>query len=140
MATEALLGETRQEGRVSKSEEPASLSNGSVSLDLAENVAWRVLAEFAIHSVDKAHMSVDDAKVIEILEDMSLEYRLGPIETGIEGRLDQVLDVIQSCHEAIIESHGRVLTSITIEDRRDKVHLLDDMVTSVEHHLGWKAR
>lgn len=35
---------------------------------------------------------------------------------------------------------GRVISTITIDDRRDQPHHLEEMVRAVEQHLGHKAK
>ncbi len=77
-------------------------------------------------------MSKDVARIIEILEQTGLEYRLGPMGTAVEGDWQQVIEAIQRCHQMELENHSRVITNITIDDRREGAHHLDEMVTSVE--------
>ena len=51
-----------------------------------------------------------------------------------------VHSAIRRCHEAVGAGHGRVITTITIDDRKDQPHHLDEMVNAVERHLGHKAK
>jgi uncharacterized protein (TIGR00106 family) len=95
-----------------------------------------MLAEFSINPMNTEHMSRDVARVIETLQAMGLEYRLGPMGTCVEGDLNQVLEAIRRCHQAVTGSHERVITSIVIDDRRNQPHHLGDMVSSVEQQLG----
>ncbi len=99
-----------------------------------------MLAEFTIYPTDATHLSKDVARMIEILEDMDLDYRLGPLGTAVEGDWDQIIAAIHRCHETIGAGHGRVITTITIDDRKDHPHHLDEMVNAVEQHLGHKAK
>jgi uncharacterized protein (TIGR00106 family) len=99
-----------------------------------------MLAEFTIYPTECSHMSRDVAKVIEILETASVEYRLGPLATAVEGDWDQVMSAIHSCHRAMLQQHPRVITTITIDDRKDQPHHLDEMVSVVEKQLGHAAR
>jgi uncharacterized protein (TIGR00106 family) len=95
-----------------------------------------MLAEFSIYPMNTEHMSKDVAKVIETLQATGLEYRLGPLGTCIEGDLEQVLAAVRRCHQAVASDHERVITTIVIDDRKNKPHHLSDMVTSVEQQLG----
>lgn len=95
-----------------------------------------MFAEFSINPMQTEHMSNDVAKVIATLEQTGLAYRLGPMSTCVEGDWDEVLDAIRRCHEAIARGHERVITTITIDDRRHQPHHLAEMVTSVEQKLG----
>ena len=99
-----------------------------------------MLAEFTIYPTECSHMSRDVASVIEILETAGVEYRLGPLATAVEGDWDQVMSAIRSCHLAMRQQHPRVITTITIDDRKDQPHHLDEMVSIVEKHLGHAAR
>jgi uncharacterized protein (TIGR00106 family) len=95
-----------------------------------------MLAEFSINPMNTEHMSRDVARVIETLQAMGLEYRLGPMGTCVEGDLEQVLAAIRRCHQAVAGNHERVITTILIDDRKNQPHRLSDMVASVEQQLG----
>ena len=99
-----------------------------------------MLAEFTIYAMDGTHMSRDVAQVIEVLEAAGVEYRLGPLATALEGDWEQVMSAIHHCHAAMREQHPRVITTITIDDRKDEPHHLDEMVSVVEKHLGHAAK
>jgi len=99
-----------------------------------------MLAQFTIYPTDETHMSRDVALIIEILESAGLEYRLGPMATAVEGHWDRVMTAIQHCHEAMREQHPRVITTITIDDRKEQPHHLDEMVSVVEKQLGHAAK
>ena len=95
-----------------------------------------MLAEFSINPMNTEHMSRDVARVIDTLQGTGLDYRLGPMGTCVEGDLEQVLEAIRRCHQAVASSHERVVTTILIDDRRKQPHHLSDMVASVEQQLG----
>ena len=99
-----------------------------------------MLAEFTVYPTDETHLSRDVAKMIEILEELSVDYRLGPMGTAIEGDWEQIMSAIRRCHEKVGTGHRRVITTITIDDRKEQPHHLDEMVSAVERHLGHKAR
>jgi len=62
----------------------------------------------------------------------SLKYRLTPMGTVIEGPLDDVLSLARQMHEVPF-SKGvfRVLTTIKIDDRRDKTASMKQKLESV---------
>lgn len=99
-----------------------------------------MLAEFSIFPLDETHLSGDVAKVVEVLEDAGLEYRLGPMGTSVEGEWDDVMGAVKACHRAVAGNHSRVITTITIDDRREGEHHLDEMIASVEQSLGRPAK
>jgi uncharacterized protein (TIGR00106 family) len=99
-----------------------------------------MLVQFTVYPTDETHMSRDIALVMEILERAGVEYRLGPMATAVEGTWDQVMPAIHRCHQVMREHHSRVITTITIDDRAEQPHHLDDMVSVVEKHLGHAAK
>jgi uncharacterized protein YqgV (UPF0045/DUF77 family) len=58
------------------------------------------------------------------------------MSTCVEGTWDEVLAAIRRCHDAVARGHERVITAITIDDRKHQPHHLAEMVTSVEQKLG----
>lgn len=99
-----------------------------------------MLAEFSINPLQTEHMSKDVAKVIETLESAGVRYHLGPMSTAVEGNWDQVMEAIRRCHQVISLNHDRVITTITIDDRKNQPHNLAEMVASVEQKLGHRAK
>jgi uncharacterized protein (TIGR00106 family) len=96
-----------------------------------------MLAEFSIYPLDGEHMSQDVARVVAVVAQSGLDYQLSPMSTSLEGELDQVLDVIKRCHEAVAEGgRSRVVTQITLDDHGGASHSLREAVARVEQHLG----
>lgn len=98
-----------------------------------------MLAEFSINPMQTEHMSTDVAKVIETLESAGVRYHLGPMSTAVEGNWDQVMEAIHRCHQVIALNHDRVITTITIDDRKNHPHHLADMIASVEQKVGHRV-
>ncbi|MBB6669285.1 MTH1187 family thiamine-binding protein [Cohnella nanjingensis] len=66
----------------------------------------------------------------------SIKHQLTPMSTIIEGELDDILAVIRRMHEVPFrEGAKRVSTSITIDDRRDKVGTMAQKMDSVAEKL-----
>lgn len=95
-----------------------------------------MLAEFSINPMQTEHMSKDVAQVIETLESAGLTYHLGPMSTAVEGGWDEVIAAIRRCHQAAVQKHDRVITTIVIDDRKNQPHHLAEMISSVERQLG----
>lgn len=69
-------------------------------------------------------------------QEKDLQYQLTPMATIIEGDLDKILAAISKMHEVpFAAGAGRVITTIRIDDRRDKERTMADKVTSVEEKL-----
>jgi uncharacterized protein (TIGR00106 family) len=99
-----------------------------------------MLAEFSIFPLDETHLTRDVARVVDALEQTGVEYRLGPMGTSVEGNFDQVMAAIKTCHQAVADGHARVITTITIDDRKQGAHHLDEMISRVEKSLGHAAK
>ncbi|MFC5406377.1 MTH1187 family thiamine-binding protein [Cohnella soli] len=78
------------------------------------------------------------ASVHRVLEQASdrVKFQLTPMSTIIEGELDELLALVRRMHEVPFE-HGalRVSTTLTIDDRRDKVGTMEQKMLSVESKL-----
>ena len=77
------------------------------------------------------------ARAHRILEgEKDIAYQLTPMATVIEGELDKVLSIIRKMHESGFDDEvRRVVTAITIDDRRDKPATMESKVTSVREKL-----
>lgn len=76
------------------------------------------------------------AEVLAIVDASKLSYKLGAMSTAIEGDSEQVMDVIMRCHRRMLELAPRVLTSITIDERKGATGRLEGKVKDVEAILG----
>jgi uncharacterized protein (TIGR00106 family) len=76
------------------------------------NVAVQVLP-----LVEDAYPIVDQA--IQIISESGVKYEVGPMETVLEGPLDQLLEVAKSAHLACFTAGAdKVVTIIKIGDQR----------------------
>jgi len=76
------------------------------------------------------------AEAVKIVDASGLPYELGAMQTTIEGEREQVMEVILRCHERLLELAPRVLTHITLDDRRGATGRLEGKVRDVEGILG----
>jgi len=76
------------------------------------------------------------AKVLDIIDRSGLPYQLTAMGTLIEGDWDEVMGLISACHQALRQSHRRVLTTIKIDDLEGAQGRLKAKVHSVESALG----
>lgn len=76
------------------------------------------------------------AEALAIVDASGLPYKLGAMHTTIEGDSDRVMDVILRCHRRVLELAPRVLTSITIDDRKGASGRIEGKVKDVEEVLG----
>jgi uncharacterized protein (TIGR00106 family) len=94
-----------------------------------------VIAEVSIVPLGTGKTSLSQyvAACVGLLEkEKTISYQLTPMGTIVEGALDKVLKVIMEMHEVPFEKGVmRVLTTIKIDDRRDKKITMDSKIKSV---------
>jgi len=78
------------------------------------------------------------AEALSIVEKSGLPYKLGAMQTTVEGEPEQVMGLIMECHRRVLELAPRVLTNITIDDRKGASGRLEGKVRDVEEILGRK--
>ncbi|WP_300670969.1 MTH1187 family thiamine-binding protein [Desulfoluna sp.] len=79
------------------------------------------------------------AAVVELIAASGLDYRLGAMQTTIEGDQAEVMALIMGCHNLMMKRAPRVLTSITLDDRKGATGRLQGKITDVEDVLGRKV-
>lgn len=100
-----------------------------------------LLAEFSITPIGAGESVAEHvARVLEIVEDSGLDYRINPMGTVVEGEFDEVMDLIARCHKATRASCKRVSTIIKIDDREGVEGALTEKIASVERILGKKLK
>lgn len=100
-----------------------------------------VLLEFSVFPLGKGEsVSQYVARSLQIIEASGLDYRLNAMGTIVEGELDQVLDVMKACIEALAADCDRVTCSAKLDYRKGYQGRLDSKVASVEQRLGHEVR
>ncbi len=97
------------------------------------------IAEISIVPLGTKTPSVSQyvARAVKVLErERDMKYEITAMGTIIEGDLDRILVVVRKMHEEVFdEGVARVLTTIKIDDRRDKTRGMKDKVDSVRKKL-----
>jgi uncharacterized protein (TIGR00106 family) len=77
------------------------------------------------------------ARAVKVLErEKDIRYEITAMGTIIEGDLDKILAVVRKMHEGTFgEGVARVLTTVKIDDRRDKAGSMKEKVDSVKKNL-----
>jgi uncharacterized protein (TIGR00106 family) len=97
------------------------------------------VAQVSVVPVGTAEASISRhvAHCLDVLEESGLAYQLGPMGTAIEGDLHEVLDAISRMHESTFgDGIVRVLTTIIIDDRRDKALTMAGKLSAVRERRG----
>jgi uncharacterized protein (TIGR00106 family) len=100
-----------------------------------------MLVEFSVVPLGKgASVSPQIARVLKIVSESGVSYKANPMGTVLEGEWDKVMGVVKKCHEEVMKDAERVLTSITIDDRKGKEQRIEKKLESVEQKLGMKLK
>lgn len=96
-----------------------------------------VLLEFSMSPLEKgASVGEYVARSLQIIDESGLDYRLHAMGTIIEGEIDDVLDVLKRCLEAMAADCDRVTCTAKLDYRRGHAGRLNTKVASVEEKLG----
>jgi uncharacterized protein (TIGR00106 family) len=96
------------------------------------------LAEISIIPLGTATASIGDwiAQAITVLEKEGMKYEISPMGTLIEAEISDVFRVASRMHKpAFGMGTTRVVTTVTIDDRRDKSVTMKSKVASVKKRL-----
>lgn len=95
-----------------------------------------MIAEFSIVPVGAGvSLSPFVAECLRIVKESGLKHQLTPMGTVLEGDGEKVMATIMACHSRILQMSDRVVTSIKIDDRRDRPADMERKVRSVEEKL-----
>ncbi len=98
-----------------------------------------MLASFSVVPVGGGtELKEQVAEVLRVIDESGLPYRLNAMSTEIEGDWDEVMQVVRAAHDVGRSFTGRVLTSITIDDREGATGRIEGKVTDVEQIIGKK--
>lgn len=96
-----------------------------------------VLLDFSMTPLGKGEsVSPYVARCLEIVDSSGLDYRLHAMGTTLEGELDQVLDIVRRCFEALETDCDRISCSIKIDYRKAKGGRLESKVQKVQNLVG----
>lgn len=96
-----------------------------------------MLVGFSIVPVGQGE-SIGDlvAEVIRIVERSKLPYRLTPMGTVVQGNWDEVMALLKKCHHKALSKGRRVMTHISIDDRKGARNPIQHKIESVERRIG----
>jgi uncharacterized protein (TIGR00106 family) len=98
-----------------------------------------MLASFSIAPVGAGEeLSRYVAEILDIIDRSGLPYKLGAMQTTVEGDDERVMALILECHRHMRSRARRVLTHIAIDDREGAAGRLTGKIADVEKTLGRK--
>ncbi len=100
-----------------------------------------MVVNFSIVPIGKeSSLSAKVAEILKIVSESGIDYKLHSMGTILEGDWDEIMRLIKTCHKKILKDSDRVLTTITIDDRKGRTGRIAGKVKSVEKKLGKKLK
>ncbi|MCH3964874.1 MAG: MTH1187 family thiamine-binding protein [Clostridium sp.] len=97
-------------------------------------IAQATIVPIGTGSTSVSKYVADCHKILQ--DEKRIKYELTPMATVFEGDLDVILEVIRKMHEVPFQNGAkRVITSISIDDRRDKDASMSQKLNSVKEKL-----
>ncbi|HEY7535452.1 MAG TPA: MTH1187 family thiamine-binding protein [Thermodesulfobacteriota bacterium] len=96
------------------------------------------LAEVSVIPIGTPTSSIGDwiAEAVKVLQKEGVTYELSPMGTLIEGKTSEIFTIVRKMHEAVLKKGiNRVVTTLVIDDRRDKEVTMKSKVESVKKRL-----
>ncbi|GIW56697.1 MAG: hypothetical protein KatS3mg082_3101 [Nitrospiraceae bacterium] len=96
------------------------------------------LIEVSVVPLGTRSPSIGDyiADAVRVLEDAGVNYEVSAMGTLFEASVKEALPLLQKMHEAAFKRGAmRVLSTIVIDDRRDKAVTMKSKVASVKRRL-----
>jgi uncharacterized protein (TIGR00106 family) len=70
---------------------------------------------------------------IELIQKSGLNYRVCPFETVVEGRYDEIMQLVKDIHEAVYAGGAdEMITNLKIQTRSNQDVLIDDKMYKYE--------
>ena len=96
-----------------------------------------VLLEFSMSPLGEGDsVSKYVARSLQIIDESGLAYELHAMGTIIEGEVDEVLDVMRRCLDAMSADCDRITCTAKLDYRKGQRGRLESKVKSVEEKLG----
>ena len=100
-----------------------------------------MIVNFSVVPIGKeSSLSTQVAEILKIVSESGIDYKLHAMGTILEGEWDNIMKLIKKCHKQILNNSDRVLTTITIDDRKGRTGRIAGKVNSVEKKLAKKLK
>ena len=97
------------------------------------------IARLEVIPVHEGSLSANIATAIDALEEYDISYETTATDTVIEANsVDEIFDAVRAAHAAV--DGDRVITSLEVDEQRNRDQHADDRVKSVESALGRPPR
>jgi len=98
-----------------------------------------MLAAFSVVPIGSGtELKQEVSRILKVIDESGLPYRLNAMTTEIEGEWDEVMAVIRKAHDLGRSFTGRVLTTIVVDDRQGATGRIEGKIKDVEDIVGKK--
>lgn len=83
-----------------------------------------------------ASLSDEVARAVKVLKDAGVKYEVTGMCTVLEGEISTIMPLVEKMHDATFNDEvKRVVTTVKIDERKDKASSSEEKVRSVEEKL-----
>ena len=73
---------------------------------------------------------------VKIIEESDLDYEINSMGTCIQGEWDEIFSTLKAVHDELAKMGcNRIVTTVKIDDRRDKYGTMDAKIAALEEGL-----
>lgn len=97
------------------------------------------IAEISVIPVGTPTISISNyvAEAVKVADRSGLKYRVSPMGTSVEGEVAAIFEVVRQMHETCFAKGAqRVVTTVILDDRRDKAATMESKIKSVSEKAG----
>ncbi len=100
-----------------------------------------VLLEFMMSPTGKGEsLSPYVARVLKVIDDSGVTYRLTPMGTILEGEWDEVMNVVRSCFFELKRDCSRIGVHLKVDYREGTESRMHSKIASLEKKIGKKLK
>ena len=97
-----------------------------------------MIVEVSVVPVGTGETSVSSyvKAAIKIIEETDLDYEINSMGTCVQGEWDEIFSTLKAVQEELVKMGcSRIVTTVKIDDRRDKFSTMDAKVAAVEEDI-----
>ncbi len=95
------------------------------------------LMEFSMIPLDKGSSFTEYvARILTLVDQSGLEYRLNPMGTVVEGEWDDLLALLTRCFRALEKDSDRISLQVKFDYRKGSESRIESRVKSVQNKVG----
>jgi uncharacterized protein (TIGR00106 family) len=99
------------------------------------------LMEFSMIPLDKgASFSEYVARILALVDQSGLDYRLNPMGTVVEGEWDELMKLLTCCFRALEKDSDRISLQVKFDHRKGSEPRMESKVRSVQFKAGLQLK